>query len=101
MGGALFRAFGATPAMTLRPASMGQTDFAANAYIFSMRGRVKTVAPQQITPGEDAPLQLTYALDYFRGELDGEELFEIDVENGRRVIGGVDQLADLRRAMGI
>jgi len=40
-------------------------------------------------------------VDYYRLEKDGEELWEIDIENGVRVIGGVDQLAELRRAMGI
>jgi phage tail tube protein FII len=30
-----------------------------------------------------------------------EELIEIDVENMRRVIHGVDQLAPLRRAIGL
>jgi phage tail tube protein FII len=33
--------------------------------------------------------------------LDGDVLFEIDVEAGKRIIGGVDQLAEIRAAMGI
>jgi P2 family phage contractile tail tube protein len=38
---------------------------------------------------------------YYRLEINGEQIFEIDLVNGLRVIGGKDQLADIRRAMGL
>jgi P2 family phage contractile tail tube protein len=38
---------------------------------------------------------------YYRLEINGEQIFEIDLVIGLRVIGGVDQLADIRRAMGL
>jgi P2 family phage contractile tail tube protein len=38
---------------------------------------------------------------YYRLEMDGEEIYEIDLVNTKRVIGGVDQMASARSAMGM
>jgi P2 family phage contractile tail tube protein len=37
---------------------------------------------------------------YARLEMDGEEMYEIDLVNAKRVIGGTDQMASARTAMG-
>ncbi|MCA3480645.1 MAG: phage major tail tube protein, partial [Rhodobacter sp.] len=46
-------------------------------------------------------LKLMMDVRYYRLEINGEQIVEIDLVNGKRVIGGVDQLADQRRAMGL
>ncbi|MDJ0824252.1 MAG: phage major tail tube protein [Rhodobacter sp.] len=87
--------------LVLRPAAMGETDFSADTYIATMRGRITTAHPETLKTGGDNPMKLDMAVDFYRLEKDGEELLEIDIENAVRTIGGVDQLADIRRAMGI
>ncbi|MEM7270753.1 MAG: phage major tail tube protein, partial [Pseudomonadota bacterium] len=49
----------------------------------------------------EAMLKISWEVDYFRVEINGEDVVEIDVENGRRIIDGVDQLAEIRAAMGL
>lgn len=41
------------------------------------------------------------AVDYHRIEHAGQTMVEIDVRNGKRVIGGTDQLLGLRAALAI
>lgn len=96
----LIKMFGTRRRMTLRPGAMGEHDFAADAYVATLGGRWSVTNFGSLKPGDDTPLKLTLEVDYFRMLKDGDELFEIDVEAGRRIIGGVDQLAGLRAAMG-
>jgi len=51
--------------------------------------------------GEKAPLKVSVALRYYRLEMDGQELVEIDAINMVRKIDGKDQLEGLRGALGI
>ena len=51
--------------------------------------------------GERAPLKVSVALRYYRLTIGGEDLIEVDVENMVRKIGGVDQLAEMRGAIGL
>jgi P2 family phage contractile tail tube protein len=97
----LIKMFGTRQRMTFRPASMGEDDFSAEAYVSTMGGRFTVTNFGDLKPGGDTPLKLTLEVDYFRMVLDGDVLFEIDVEAGKRIIGGVDQLAEIRAAMGI
>lgn len=87
--------------IVFRPAAMGEGSFAADTLIFTCGGLVTTHEFNGLKPGENAPVKMIIDLRYYRMEHNGEELWEIDVEAGKRVIGGVDQMADLRRAMGI
>lgn len=87
--------------MVLRPADRGEQDFSARGFVATIGGRWSVVNFADLKPGDDTPLKLTLEVDYFRMQLEGAELFEIDVEAGKRVIGGTDQLADTRRAMGL
>jgi len=96
----LVKMFGTRQRMTLRPAAMGEHDFSADAYVATIGGRWSVTNFGDLKPGSDAPLKLTLEADYYRLVKDGDELFEIDVEAGKRVIGGVDQLGGIRRAMG-
>ncbi|KAF0676730.1 phage major tail tube protein [Profundibacterium mesophilum] len=93
--------FGARRRMVLRPIERGEADYEASAFIASLGGRWSVMNFSDLKTGSDVPIKLTLDVDYFRLVKDGDELFEIDVQAGRRVIGGVDQLAATRRAMGI
>ena len=97
----LFHHFGTRKRLILRPAALGEDDFAADAWIATIGGRFSAVEPSTLKAAGSVPLKLTASVDYYRLEKDGEELFEIDIENGKRIIGGTDQLAGLRRAMGL
>lgn len=52
-------------------------------------------------PGEKAPLKVSVAVRYYRLEIDGQELVEIDAENMVRKINGTDQLEAIRGALGM
>ena len=51
--------------------------------------------------GEKAPLKVSVAARYYRLEIDGTELVEIDAENMVRKINGADQLEAMRSALGM
>lgn len=97
----LIKMLGTRRSMTFRPAAMGEDDFSADTFIATMGGRWTVVNFGDLKPGNDTPLKLTLEVDYYRMIKNTEELFEIDVRAGKRVIGGVDQLAQLRAAMGV
>lgn len=97
----LITLIGTRKRMVLRPAAMGEHDFTATAHIATLGGRWSSTNFGDLKPGSDVPLKLKLEVDYFRFETDGVELFEIDIEAGKRVIGGVDQVIGLRAAMGI
>lgn len=64
-------------------------------------GSIKTLTPGTWKAGDKATMELELTLSYYRWERGGEELFEIDVENMIRSIGGVDQLAGIRSDLGL
>lgn len=49
--------------------------------------------------GVKAPCKLTMWLRYYKLEIDGEIVHEIDAKSVKRVIGGTDQLAARRQAL--
>ncbi|WP_045856256.1 phage major tail tube protein [Teredinibacter purpureus] len=51
--------------------------------------------------GEKAPLKVSIAARYYRLEIDGQELIEVDAENMVRKINGVDQMEAMRSALGM
>lgn len=97
----VIKMIGTRQRIVLRPYAMGEDDFTADTFIFACGGRLKSNDFGSLKPGDDMPLKIMQATDFFSCEKDGEELFKIDVENSIRVVGGVDQLAEARRAMGI
>lgn len=86
--------------MTFRPVAKGQKDHSADGFVCTMGGLWASTNFGDLKPGSDSPLKLALEVDYFRMLKDGEELFEIDIQAGKRVIGGVDQLKELRHKMG-
>lgn len=84
----------------LRPAMSSATDFTARPVIATMSGLITTSEPEDLKPGTVSKLKMTMDVRTYRLEVDGSTIYDIDLVNGKRVIGGVDQLAELRRAMG-
>lgn len=87
--------------LVLRAGELGEEDFAAASLVFTLGGRVTKMTGGDLQGGQEANLTLTWSVDYYRLEREGEVLVEIDVERAVRMVDGVDQLADLRRAMGV
>jgi P2 family phage contractile tail tube protein len=77
------------------------TDFTASTIIATLSGLITTSEPGDLKPGTKSTLKVVMDVQTYKLELDGEVIFDIDLVNARRVIGGVDQLAELRRAMGV
>ncbi len=91
---------GSQTPMTLRGSQESQTG-EVEGVIYSLRGTFKESDPGTWKPGEKAPQKLMMALRYYKLEIGGETIHEIDVEGGKRVINGTDQLAERRRALGL
>lgn len=85
----------------LRPAMSGASDFLARPIIATLSGLITTSEPEDLKPGTVSKLKMVMDVRSYKLELDGRVVFDIDLVNARRVIGGVDQLAELRRAMGL
>lgn len=97
----LIKHFGKRVRATFRAGAMGEDDFEADAFMFDVGGRVSVVSGDELKSGDGVMLKLSWEVDFYRIEREGEELVKIDVENGVRIIGGEDQLASMRVAMGL
>ena len=98
---ALAKLVGRVNRFVLRPVHKGEDGQDADVMIYTIGGLITTSEPGALKPGSEALLKMTVDLRSYRYEHNGEVIWDIDLEAGKRVIGGVDQLADHRRAMGI
>lgn len=73
----------------------------AEPVVVNMRGILATTEFSEWKPGTKSTKTLTYELDYFRYRQADVEYVEIDIINMVRRIGGVDQLATQRAAIGL
>jgi len=73
----------------------------AEAVIIEMRGDFEELDPGSWKAGDDSTLKVNIAVRYYKLTIGSEEVVEIDVENTIRSIGGVDQLASERSALGL
>lgn len=69
--------------------------------IVTLRGTLKEVDMGDWKPGDKAEIKHSIALTYYKLEVDGRTVYEIDPIGMRRVINGVDQLAAQRSALGL
>ncbi len=69
--------------------------------VITLRGAWKEADLGSWKAGEKAPLKVGVTLRYYKLEIGGSTLVEVDVPNMVRSINGVDQLADMRAAIGI
>jgi len=96
----IFQMWGTVNSLVLRPAAQGEGDFSADPHVFTMRGRFLGVEPDALKVADDANLKAMMNPVYFRAVNAGVETVEIDVENMIHRIGGIDQMAEMRAAMG-
>lgn len=66
---------------------------------------VLVVTPTKLSPGKLAPAATAdgsgeYSVSYYATYIDGEKVLEIDLLNFIALINGVDELADVRKALG-
>ena len=87
--------------LVLRPAAQGEGDFSADAHIFTMRGRFLGVEPDSLKVADDVHLKAMMNPTYFRVQNAGVVTVEIDVENMVHKVGSIDQMTNMRRAMGV
>jgi P2 family phage contractile tail tube protein len=72
----------------------------AVAVVVNMTGMVKQVEPGDWKAGESSMPTFSFTLRYYKLTVDGREIMEIDKVNMVRRVNGVDQLADIRTAIG-
>lgn len=84
-----------------RPAAQDELGGEAVAYIVSMGGLITAPEFDDVKPGANSNLKITQDIRTYKLEADNRVLVDIDIPNGKRLVNGVDQLAGLRRAMGV
>ncbi|MEJ0003469.1 MAG: phage major tail tube protein [Pararobbsia sp.] len=67
----------------------------------SFRGMLYEIDSGDWKAGEKAESKFTVALTYYKLEIDGAAVHEIDPLGMVRIINGVDQLAEIRKAIGM
>lgn len=76
-------------------------DGSVAAVTATCRGLVREADWGSWKPGEKSTTKYTMAVRYYRLEIAGATIHEIDVPNMKRVVDGTDVLADQRAALGI
>lgn len=99
----LFRLFGLIDgnavSLTLRGAI--QADGEAEPIVVNLRGSFREVDAGTWKAGDKATLKCMVAVRYYRLTINADSVIEIDAENMIRIIGGEDQMATIRQAIGI
>ena len=85
---------------SFRGAFKGQKG-SVKAVVATLRGGLKEVDPGDWKPGEKGEFKYAVAVTYYKLEIDGSVMFELDPLNSIRVVDGVDQLAAVRSALGM
>lgn len=85
--------------LTLRGALVDDTT--TTPMIISLRGMFTEIDMGKFKAGDKATMQCNIACRYYKLEIDGNSIVEIDVDNMVRKIDGVDILAEIRSALGI
>lgn len=75
----------------------GQT----TAVVATLRGMLKELDPGDWKAGDKAEFKYSIAVSYYKLEIAGRLIYEIDMVAAIRVIDGVDQLASMRSDLGL
>lgn len=97
---AVLKKLGKVERFVLRPAAGSPNDFSATTIIATMTGLITVSEPGDLKPGAGSSLKIGMDVRAYKLEVDNEVIYDIDLVNAVRRIGGVDQLAEIRRAMG-
>jgi P2 family phage contractile tail tube protein len=69
--------------------------------VVTLRGTLKEIDMGDWKSGDKSEIKHSVGLSYYKLEVDGRLLYEIDALGMKRVIDGVDQLAAQRAALGL
>jgi len=69
--------------------------------VVTLRGGIKEVDMGDWKPGDKSEIKHSMSVAYYKLEVDGRVIYEIDFANMVQVIDGVDQLAADRSALGL
>ncbi|PLV26388.1 phage major tail tube protein, partial [Pseudomonas guariconensis] len=69
--------------------------------VVTLRGSLKEVDMGDWKSGDKAEFKHSVAVTYYKLEVEGRVIYEIDPLGMKRVIDGVDQLAAQRQALGL
>ncbi len=98
---ALLKRIGTDTRVVFRPAAQASGAATAERIIATIGGVVTALEGGDLKPGTGSTLKLTWDVRAYRLEINNEVICDIDLIAGKRIIGGTDQLAALRRAMGL
>lgn len=73
---------------------------AEKGVVIETHSLIKAIKPSKVEPGKKASLAVNCAANYFRHEINGVTVTEIDVFNKITMIGGQDKSANARRILG-
>lgn len=93
-------AAGQTKSVTLREV-LESTDGTVTPVIHVMRGIITSMDPGTSEPGKPGELKVEWNLSYYKLQHGQEVVQEIDLDNMVHIVGGVDQLAQQRDALGL
>jgi P2 family phage contractile tail tube protein len=85
---------------TLRGSLASSAGEVANV-VANMRGIIKNIDFQEFKPGDKMSVEFQVALDYYKLSKGDRVMIEIDIENVKRIVGGVDQLNNDRINLGL
>lgn len=99
----MFRGFGATThdAELLRFVGAYQAeDGGVQALEAVMRGRNVELDMGNAKPGSDTEFTFKFTLTYYRLDIDGQNVVELDLVGGTYIVGGVDRRAEINALLG-
>ena len=100
----VLKLFGLAPGnqtpMTIRGA-VASDNGTQTSVVINLQGNIKEMDFGSWKPGDKATLKLSISVRYYKLTHGQDIVHEIDIPNMVRIIGGVDQLAKTRSALGI
>lgn len=96
----LYSLFGNPDTPVTFRAAQGVSVDTSEAVIVEMRGLFKKLDPGSVKAADKTALKMECVLTFLRIEVGGTVVVKIDIENMIREIGGTDQMAAIRSALG-
>jgi len=75
-------------------------DQTAQPYTVTASSALRVLAPSEATPGGKNTVEVTFTLTYYKLEINGQTVHEIDVMGMKRIINGRDVLQQMRQIIG-
>ncbi|MCA3199957.1 phage major tail tube protein [Cupriavidus sp.] len=86
--------------ITIRGAIQAQGE-EAKPVVINLRGGWREIDAGTWKPGDKSVLKVSVAASYYKLTIDGQDVVEVDAINLVRKVGGVDQMAAIRAAIGL